>query len=194
MDIGQKGGVFSLGLSPPPHPHPRDRGRSEDHLRPTTRHRTPSRAPRFHCRRTAACASPASCDSVGRRSSTAAAGEATSVLDIDVTSLHFSLHFSLLFSLFHALPPLHPSISHPFTTLLGSYHAQLACCKSSVTASNPSCTRYKPFSLVAVSSKRVAVQMVAQTAPRGVPRSPRVLHAASLSSPPRRERVLVQPG
>ena len=55
-------------VSPPhPHPHPRDRGRSEDHRRPTTRHRTPSRTPRFHCRRTAACASPASCDSVVAR-------------------------------------------------------------------------------------------------------------------------------
>eukprot|EP00964_Phaeocystis_antarctica_P031080 scaffold17589_cov52-Phaeocystis_antarctica.AAC.2 len=56
------------------------------------------------------------------------------------------------------------------------------------------CTRYKPFSLVTVSTQPVAVKMVAQTAPRGVPRSPRVLHAASLPSPPRRERVLVQPG
>ena len=52
---------------------------------------------------------------LGRRSSTAAAGEATScsVLDIDryKTTLHFSLHFSL----FHALfPPLYPSLSFFF--------------------------------------------------------------------------------
>eukprot|EP00964_Phaeocystis_antarctica_P018147 scaffold10055_cov68-Phaeocystis_antarctica.AAC.5 len=36
--------------------------------------------------------------------------------------------------------------------------------------------------------------MVAQTTPRGLPRSARILHAASLPSPPRRERVLVLPG
>ena len=35
--------------------------------RPLARDRTPSRTPRFHCRRTAACASPASCDSVVAR-------------------------------------------------------------------------------------------------------------------------------
>ena len=52
---------------PLPHPHPRDHGHLEDHHRPTTRHRTPSRTPRFHCRRTAAYASRASCDSVVAR-------------------------------------------------------------------------------------------------------------------------------
>jgi hypothetical protein len=88
---------------------------SEDHHRPTTRHRTPSRTPRFHCRRTAACASRASCDSVvARARCTAAAGErprrSCSVRCQCWTSFGTALFsFPFRFST-HFSPPPHPSL------------------------------------------------------------------------------------
>ena len=95
---------------PLPHPHPRDHGHLEDHHRPTTRHRTPSRTPRFHCRRTAAYASRASCDSVVARARPQPARPRRAQCSPWNCTFRCSFRCTFPFST-HFSPPLHPSLS-----------------------------------------------------------------------------------